>query len=320
MLLRGIDNGGYPFEYLLARIVVRRGGLITDWQPMLNAVDPLAAIPAGNRRSRPEDRSAEGIWNALLHEYAWVYGQMDEAARNIFAPFFTFIELRTLILCLRNKAAKNSAKIKELLTSSLLAENLQKILAGERDAFAAVAAVETAFTSLSAAFRGLRDIFRSKGLQGLEQSLTDTWLEQTSEAELHPVLQDFIRGLIDFRNLLNLYKRLHWEVSGTPSFLKGGVVGRARLEEVLAARQPAGFAALLHRFPGVAEEVSASGNPEHLLLRGMTRFLRFKSREPSGCGLMLDYLWRSYIETVNLGMLCHWKSIDRETLAVELII
>jgi len=320
MLLRVIESGGYPFEYLLARIAIRRGNLIADWQPMLNAADPLAAIPSGTWRKRPEDRSAEGIWKGLLHEFAWVYGQLDDAAREVFAPFFTWFELKTLILCLRNKAAKNSVKIKELLTASLLAENLQKILAGERDAFAAVAAVETAFSSHSAAFRGLQDIFRSKGLQGLEQALTDTWLEQVSAAELHPALRDFIRGLIDFRNLLNLYKRLHWEVPGTPSFLKGGLISRARLDEVLAARQPAGFAALLNRFPGVPGEGGVSGNPEHLLLRWMTRSLRIKSREPSGCGLLLDYLWRSYIETVNLGILCNWKSIDRGTIAVELII
>jgi vacuolar-type H+-ATPase subunit C/Vma6 len=232
----------------------------------------------------------------------------------------TWFELKTLILCLRNKAAKNSVKIKELLTASLLAENLQKILTGEGDAFAAVAAVETAFSSHSAAFRGLQDIFRSKGLQGLEQALTDTWLEQLSAAELHPALRDFIRGLIDFRNLLNLYKRLHWEVPGTPSFLKGGLIGRARLDEVLAARQPTGFAALLNRFSGVHGEGGVSSNPENLLLRWMTRSLRIKSREPSGCGLMLDYLWRSYIETVNLGILCNWKSIDRGTITVELII
>jgi vacuolar-type H+-ATPase subunit C/Vma6 len=319
MLLRRIESVGYPFEYLLARIAIRRGDLIADWQPMLNAADPLTAIPAGIRRKLPEDRSAEGIWKALLREFAWVYGQMDDAAREKFAPFFTWFELKTLILCLRNKVAKNNAKTKELLAAGLLAENLQKILAGERDTFAAVAAVETAFTSHTAAFRGLRDIFRSKGLQGLEQELTDTWLEQTSAAYLHPALRDFIRGLIDFRNLLNLYKRLHWEVPGSPSFLKGGVIGRARLDEVLAARQPAGFAALLNRIPGVHGEVGVSGNPEHLLLRWMTRSLRIKSREPSGCGLLLDYLWRSYIETVNLGILCHWKSIDRDTIAVELI-
>jgi vacuolar-type H+-ATPase subunit C/Vma6 len=320
MLLRVIESGGYPFEYLLARIAIRRGDLIADWKPILNAADPPAAIPAGIRRKLPEDRSAEGLWKGLLHEFAWVYGQLDDAARALFAPFFTWFELKTLILCLRNKAAKNSAKIKVLLTASLLAENLQKILAGERDTFAAVAAVETAFTSRSAAFRGLRDIFRSKGLQGLEQELTDTWLEQTSAAELHPALRDFIRGLIDFRNLLNLYKRLHWEVPGTPSFLKGGLIGKARLEEVLDARQPAGFAALLNRFPGVQGEVGVSGKPEHLLLGGMTRSLRNKSREPSGCGLLLDYLWRSYIETVNLGILCQWKNIERDTIAAELII
>jgi hypothetical protein len=61
MLLRVIESGGYPFEYLLARIAIRRGNLIADWQPMLNAADPLAAIPAGTWRTRPEDRSAEDM-------------------------------------------------------------------------------------------------------------------------------------------------------------------------------------------------------------------------------------------------------------------
>jgi vacuolar-type H+-ATPase subunit C/Vma6 len=245
---------------------------------------------------------------------------MDEATRKIFAPFFVCIELKTLILCLRNKMAKNSSKIRELLTASLLPENLQKILAGDQDAFTAVAAVEKTFMPFSASFRGLRDIFRNQGLPGLELALTETWLEQTSAAEHHPVIRDFIRCLIDFRNLVNLYKRLHWELPGTASFLNGGKIGRAQLEEVLAARQPAGIAALLLRFPGLREALSASGNPEHPLLREMTQFLHVTSREPSGVGLVLDYLWRSYIETVNLGILCQCKSIGRDSISVELII
>ncbi len=320
MLLRAIDNGGYPFEYLLARIMVRRGRLITDWQSIVNAADPLASIPAGSGDKNAEDRSVEQIWNSLLSEYSWIYGQMDEVTKRIFAPFFICIELKTLIICLRCKVENKRAKIPELLTVSLLSETVKKILAGERDAFDAVAAVEKALMPFSDSFRGLRETFRNNGLAGLEQALTNTWLEHASETEHHPVLRDFIRSLVDFRNLLNLYKRLHWEMPGPASFLKGGVIGKARLEEVLTTRQPEGIEALLHRFPGVQGEIDASGNPEHLLLREMTRCLRIKSREPSGFGLVLDYLWRLYIETVNLGILCHWRSFDRATIAMELII
>jgi vacuolar-type H+-ATPase subunit C/Vma6 len=300
MLLRRIDCSGYPIDYLVARVRARRGSLIAGRQHLLTA-------------------AAGGIWKSLLREYAWVYSQMDNAARDIFVPFFTCFELRTLFLCLRNRAVKNSAKVRELLSVSLLAENVKKILLGEQDAFATVAAVETVLVVQSAAFCGLRDAYREKGLQGLEKTLTETWLECAAEAALYPDMRDFVRSLIDFRNLLHLYKWLHWEIPGVPSFLKGGSVGRTRLEEVLEARQPAGIAALLRRFMRMEVEVGVSGNPEHLLLRGITGFLRMKSRETSGYGLILDYLWRLYIEAVNIGILCHGGSIDRETIAAELI-
>ncbi len=313
------DNGGYPLEYLLARIKVRRAELITDWAPLLAAADPLAAMPPGRLGGRPGDRSPEGMWRALLREFNWVYCQMDEAVKYAFFPFFLHIELRTVVLCLRNKLADNSAKIGELLACSLLAGNVKNVLAGAQDVFAAVAGVETAFLSLSTAFYGLKETYREKGLQKLERMLTDSFLEYVAGEKLNAVISDFIGYLIDFRNLMTLYKHSRWELAGTPVFLKGGSIGRARFGEMLAAREPEGMWTLLRRLPGMEGDVGGSGSPEHPLLLGLTRFLRLRSREPSGFGLVLEYLWRSYIETLNMGILCQSVSGDREAVAAELV-
>lgn len=313
------DDGGYPLDYLLARIRVRRADLISDWRPLLADPQALADLSPARAGGRPADRSPEGIRRSLLREFTWVYCQMDNATKNIFYHFFLYFEIRTLILCLRNKVAGNSVKIGELLACSLLAKNVKNALAGAEDVFSAVAAVETAFLSLSTAFFGLKETYGEKGLRKLERRLTDTFLEYAAGVKLNPVIGDFVAYLIDFRNIMTLYKHARWELAGSPAFLKGGSIGKTRLGEVLAGRESEGMAALLRGLPGVEWEIGRSGNPEHPLLLGMTRFLRLRSREPSGAGLVLEYLWRSYMETVNIGILRHSGIGGGEAVATELI-
>jgi hypothetical protein len=319
MLLQRNDSRGYPIEYLQARIRVRRTGLVDDWQPLLMTANPLDAVPGDSPRARPADWTAEGIWKALSSEYAWVYRSMDDPTRRSFAPFFTWFEMKTLVQCLRIRGERKTTKVKELLSDSLLAESVKGILADEEDLAATVAALETLCIPLSPAFCGLRQSYERNGLQGLEQVLNDILLERTVQMKLHPVLRDFMRCLIDFRNLMHLYKLLRWKVQGPPVFLRGGVIDRVRLDEVFAGREPAGIAALLSGFAGTEREFNDSGSPEKFLLGGITRFLRRRSCEPSGCGLILDYLWCSYVETVNLGILCNMGNIDRGTVSAELI-
>jgi hypothetical protein len=319
MLLRRNYSRGFPVEYLLARIRVRRTALVDDWQPLLIAANPLDALPHTGLRARPSDWTAEGIWKSLLLEFDWVFRCMDDPTRNSFVPFFTWFELRTLIQCLRIREGKKTADVGELLAGSLLAEKLKRILASEQDLTAMVAAVETVCAAQSPAFCGLLETYRRSGLQGFEQELTDTWLEGTIRGELHPVMLCFVRCLIDYRNLLHLYKLLRWKMTATPVFLRGGAIGRGRLDDVYAGREPEGIAALLQSFPGMGEKFDAGGNPENLLLGAITRFFGRRSREPSGYGLILDYLWGAFIETVNLGILCQGVNIDRDAVASELI-
>jgi vacuolar-type H+-ATPase subunit C/Vma6 len=317
--MRKIDNSGYPIEYLAARIRVRRGWLITDWRPFLADRDPLEAISAARFGGRPVDRTAEGVWKSLLREFAWVYCQMDDRTKKVFFPFFLHFELRTLVLCLRNKVAGNTDRINELLSFSLLGENLKNILAGAQDASLAVAALETAFVLLSPAFRGLKETYGKKGIQGLEQALNDASLEYAAGERFNPVIEKFFRYLTDLRNLMILYKHSRWELAGTPVFLKGGTIGKARFGEVLAGKEPGGIAALLRGLPCMEGELGRSGSPEVAILRAMTRYFRRESREPSGFGMVLEYLWCSYMEAVNIGILSRCGSIGREAVEAELI-
>ncbi len=319
MTLLRTDNRGYPVDYLVARVRVRRADLISDWQSLLADTRPLADMPQGRVGGRPVDRSPEGIWRSLLQEFTWVYCQMDDVTKKIFRPFFLYFEIRTLTLCLRNKLAGNSMKVGELLAGSLLASNVKNALIMAEDVSAAVEAVERAFLSLSPAFRGLSETYGEKGLRNLERRLMDRFLEYAADGKSDPVIGDFIRYLIDFRNLMTLYKHSRWELAAAPAFLKGGSIGKTQFTEVFSGREPGGMAELVRGLPGIEGETDKSGSPEHAVLLGITRFLRRRGREPSGIGLILEYLWRSYTETVNVAILGNSRSGGGQAVATELI-
>jgi hypothetical protein len=319
MLLQRVDDSGYPVEYLAARISVRRSFLTSDWQLFLDADDPLDAIPKGNFLAGSDDRSTEGMWKSLLGEYRWIYRQMDNGARKDFAPYFTWQELKTVVLCLRNMLARENGKILEILEFSLLSQNVKHILAYGEDPPAAVARLEVDFALMSTVFCGMAETFHARGAGGLEQWLNDTWLEWVCGTSLQPVLRDFCSSLVDFRNLMELYKRIRWEMPEAARFLRGGRLGRTSLADALGAGERTVIADLLCRFPGAEGDADPSASPEHYLLRGITRRLRGQSRELSGYGLIIEYLWLVYLETVNMGILLETGKLNRQNAAEELV-
>ncbi len=319
MLLQRVDDSGYPVEYLAARIGVRRSFLTSDWQPLLDADDPLAVVPRGNFLAGSGVRSAEGMWKSLLCEYHWIYRQMGNGAREDFGPFFTWQELKTVILCLRYMQARESGKIGEILEFSLLSQNVKNILEYGENPPEAVARLEVEFALMSTVFCGMAETFHSFGAGGLEQWLNDTWLEWICGTSLHPVLRDFCSSQVDFRNLMELYKRVRWEVPEEPRFLRGGRLGRAPLADALQTGDRTASAGLVRRFPGVEGDVDSKASPEHYLLRGIMRQLRRKSREFPGYGQLIEYLWLAYVETINMGILLETGRLDRQNAAEELI-
>ena len=69
-LLRDIDSPGFPNDYLITRIKGRRAALIANW----NAARAQGLSPG---------TSDERIWEALLNELEWLYGQMNRSAAGM---------------------------------------------------------------------------------------------------------------------------------------------------------------------------------------------------------------------------------------------
>lgn len=327
-LLRKIENRGYPTDYLLSRIRGRRAYMITDWRPFLTASDPFELLSSTYYKDLITDSKAETIWRRLLREYNWVYFQMNRGLQNIFRPFFQFSELKTIFFSLRYKAGKEDRKMEELLNFSLLSDEFKDILKNSENIPSAIEGIEYFFTSISDRFKGVKEISLKEGLKDVERRLTNIYLEYMIDSRLHPVIKDFFIHIVDLRNIITLYKYLLWEIKEAPSFISGGSISTERFVQVIDKRDIFEIGAIIKRLTGIkpALEVSNRGiegtdalNIENSLLRWIRRFMIRVGRDPSGIGLLMDYLWRCYIEAKNLSIILNGRDIDRETITAELI-
>ena len=64
----------------------------------------------------------------MLRELAWLHTQMNRELRETFAPLFALFEIKTIVLCLRNRAIGRTGEITRLLARSLLADEVKAIL------------------------------------------------------------------------------------------------------------------------------------------------------------------------------------------------
>lgn len=319
-LLEQIEDRGYPQEYLLSRIRGRRADLIHDWRPFAAEPAPFDHIPSSRYPGVLGERPAEAIWRKLLLEYRWVYRQMNMRIREVFWPFFLYSELRTIFICMRHIKEKKSGKADELLDASLLCSEMKDALRHGDDILKAAEAIERSFVSISDVFKGLSETAASKGLLEFEKMLTNTYLMHVLKEGLHSIIKDFFIRIIDARNIISLYKYLRFETAASPPFLQGGGIDIRRLEHILDRRDIFGLVTLVREITGIDIDVSSAVQVEKALYTAMTRHLRRAGRDPLALGLILDYLWRSSIEAMNLSMIFYLKDLEREVVESELIV
>ena len=310
---------GYPSDYLLSRIRGRKARLIRDWTPLVASPAPLELLPESHYQKIPGDRSAEGIWMALLNEYRWVYYQMNRHLRDTFGPFFVYTELRTLFICLRNLKEMKRARLRAMLSASLLSEKLRAILSDSADELAATQAIEAEFRRLAGQFSGITEILRDEGLGGFEHELTKRYLTVIAGSTPDPVLRAFFMRLIDARNTLALSKLLKQKKPAEHAFIPGGKIDAQNLERILESRSLPDLERVLMEIAG--EEIASADNIrlEASLYRGITRFLKKEGRSPLSTGPILEYLWRCSIEAMNLGVLCYAQGMERDLVTAELV-
>lgn len=294
---------GYPDEYLLARLRGRRAGLSSGRQSQAAAAGITDA----------------GAWDAQRSEFRWVYRQMNAGLRQTFAPLFLWFELRTIILCLRFRRGGERVKAAGLLPASLLAKPLQQALTEDGEPAEVMDALSGLLAAVADQYRGLGDLYRERGGRELEQRLVTLYLERMTDLPLHPLLREFFRALIDMRNLVTLAKQLRWNLREPQAFIRGGELAPERLGQSLGEGSAAGVAALLAAFPGMGTLSTAPLNLEQQLYGWLTGKVRRFGRDPLGVGLVLDYLWRCFVEAHNLSLIIHGQELDHETLGAELI-
>lgn len=285
----------------------------------MRAEKPLEAL-SSPRRGKTGVDSADAIWRLLLTEFRWVFLQMDGKLRDIFRPFFQYSELRTLFFCLRYRMNDETAKLEQILSASLFSKEFKRMLRRNKEIPDVMEDIEDLFVSLSPKFRGIREVFLKDGLKGLEQKLASTYLEYVIQSELHPLIRAYFSRIIDARNIIAVYKYLRWEVEGTPPFVGGGHIAERRIRETKDNANIFGVMSLIRTVTGVNVERPDASGVENALYRGMTRFLKRLSRETSGIGLVLDYLWRCSIEARNLGIILYGGDSERETVLAEMVL
>lgn len=292
--MRQDASDGFPIDYLIARIKGRGTTLISDWRHFIEHGPSLEA-------------SDEGVWEALLRELAWLYTQMNRELRQTFAPLFALFEIKTIVLCLRNRAIGRTRQIARLLDRSLLADDVKAILLRGPDVRSTIAAL------------GLP---QDEDLPAFENGLMRVFLEDVAVRKLEPALKTFFTEFIDLRNVMLLYKHLRWSLAVRCGFISGGSVEIPLLEEITNQHDDVALDALLRRVTGLAATSVATteGALETILLRSMTKRL-LKSRHAAGdLALIVAYVWRLYVQARNLSVLHHGTGLEQRTLERELIL
>lgn len=317
-LLKQGRERGYPAEYLFSRIRGRRSRLIRDWRSLVYGAAPIEFLASAQYQGFVRERSAEGMWRALLREYAWVFGQMEDEVRRIFAPYLLYTELRTVFICLRYLQGARAQKAGEVLGVSLLADSVKNILR-DGEASDAVEKLERQFRRLFPEFMGLAEKYEELGLREVEQRLTNIFLSSIIRTQLHPVMKEFFSRIIDARNILSLYKSLRLSAKEPAVFIPGGTVSIEHLTDLLDKDDLFSVIALIRQASGITVAAPDPTQVEVALYRGITKYIHKEGRDPLGAALILDYLWRCSLEVTNLSLLLAGKDLEREEIAAELV-
>jgi len=314
-LLRSM-GAGVPLDTLLARIRGRRAFLVSDWETLLLAADPLAVLPPAPWRRELAAGAGQSLalW-AFNRESARLFGWLEEPLRRKLAPVFWLAEIPALAGRLRRIAGRRKPAGDET-RETLLAKPLQRAL-GLDSATAAVAGVTACLAPLERGFAALPAIYRSGGPGAVEAALHDLSLEYCAAQVRQPQLKRYVTLLIDSRNLLAIAKHQRWRLAVQPKFLRGGSLHLPELAALFAADNPAALLLRIARLGG-ADTPAVADTPEKGVLQAQLTVMQRLAREPAGIGLILDYLWRCGMEARNIALLADLARAGDEAVAREI--
>lgn len=262
----------YPSEYLFSRL---RGRFDSG----LNYI----------RREPPE-----AIRQYIEQEHKWVYLQMNSGLRRMLWSFFFYREIRRIFEWLR------LGDITTQLESSLLSEEIKEIFLKTSDTVVRIERLETVLLAVSGNFKGLMDAFKSGGLKKFEEALMNSFLSTISGYVTYHSLTEFFRYIIDFRNLMSLYKYRRWKLEKVPLILLGGNMGSKELEKAFSSGDISKVCQLSSRLLNI--DIDDPSELEVGFYVGLRRILKRRYiTNPNEPILIPYYLWNLYVEYLLRG-------------------
>lgn len=280
-LLRSIRPAETSADYLYARIRSRRARLLVG-----NLDERSVAA-----RSR----------QTLRDEYHWVYTRLNRRLHDQLLPVFEYEELRTVILALRYLAAGDRSALQEVLSGSLLNRSLCRVLTDAPRVATAVAALERLLADVNPFCQGLTEVYLKQGPGGLEQAMNSGYLQQAVGKAGSQVVKMYFRYLVDLRNLLALFKHLHWQLPLPPPLIEGGEIDLSKFNRIWSGQNLAGVSELTRVLTGLDGDPFKAGI-EETLCRGLEGRLRWAGRDPLQIGVLLDHLWRCRMNARQSGL------------------
>lgn len=319
-LLQEIKDSGYPSEYLLARIHGRKLSLPGNWESVLSGIDiPEYPVAYGHGKSI-STHTQDSTWRRFLKEPAWIYHQMNNGLRKLFRPYFMYMELNTLLICLRYKAAKgNSPEIEHLLEFSILSDKIQALLKTGTDLLSILHILGTKSSFTQEKSGGLERAFSRDGFKGVEQKITGALFHYILNMETHPLIKRFFVFITDARNIITLHKYLSWDTTSGTFFIEGGSIKTTTLSDILHSSDRDALSTLLYRHTGLRIGATDAAVVDSALQRRLTLKIRKWEKESRDIGLILNYLWRCGLAAKNLSIIYHSRGIDRDILKEELV-
>ncbi len=298
---------GYPPEYIVSRVRGRRLHLITDWRGVLESPDPVEYLKVSRYGVILSSGSDLAIQEYSEKEHLWLYSRMDKTLKRIFEPVISFFRLETLIDSLRYRVKERGGLITDALR-------------------AIIKEIDEGGAFLS---EDIQDGYRrGKGPGWIEYGIRKAYLEHMITGPLHRIIRDFFVYIVDMRNVITLSKLLRWRREGlglsefnSSDFIRGGKIPAKRLSEALKKDDlRTGIESLTGTWVySCINGLSTPHEVERALLLNSLKYMRRLSREPSGIGLILEYMWRVYVEAVNLRLLLRWRHLGRAILDGEII-
>jgi hypothetical protein len=291
-VLRPMADHGYPADYFFARIRGRRA--IPD-------TGKRGGIEAEQATARPFEE--DFIWLGLQGELLWSFRQMNGVLRNIFQPFFIFMELRNIMLCLRYKSAARPDRTQKVLQASLLAGEIREPLQRNTEVKEAVRRIAGCFSIELQKDIAQRETTETGFLREFERKLFVFSLQRAVNPPAFPAIAAFFRCLIDIRNLLTIAKGQRWVIDERAALPAGGFITPNRLSAAPDLSDTASAAIRLSGTWASGLQFSGYRQLEVALHKRLGTVLRKKSRFGGGIDLTLDYLWQCCLAARNRTLL-----------------